>query len=49
MAKAPTSTQRYYIYAEFTKNSHLNDEHNIFTNKMFNALLNPTSYKPPNP
>jgi len=38
--------ERYYIYAEFTKNNHLNDEHNISPNKIFDALLNPTI---PNP
>ena len=31
----------YYIYAEFTKNNHLNDEHNISPSKIFDALLNP--------
>ena len=40
---------RYYIYTEFTKNNHLNDEHNIFPIKIFDALLNPTSHKPPTP
>ena len=33
--------ERYYIYAEFTKNNHLNDEHNISPNKIFDALLEP--------
>ena len=33
--------EQYYIYAEFTKNYHLNDEHNIFLNKIFDALLEP--------
>jgi len=33
--------ERYYIYAEFTKNNHLNDEHTIFPNKIFEALLMP--------
>ena len=33
--------QRYYIYAEFTKNNHLNDEHNVSPNKIFDALLEP--------
>jgi len=32
---------RYYIYTEFTKNNHLNDEHNISPNKIFDALLKP--------
>ena len=31
----------YYIYAEFTKNSHLNDEQFISPNKIFDALLEP--------
>ena len=33
--------ERYYIYAEFTKNNHLNDEHTISSNKIFEALLMP--------
>ena len=33
--------ERYYIYAEVTKNNHLNDEHNISPNKIFDALLKP--------
>jgi len=33
--------ERYYIYAEFTKNNHLNDEHTIYPNKIFEALLIP--------
>ena len=33
--------ERYYIYAEFTKNNHLNDERTIFPNKIFEALLMP--------
>jgi len=32
--------EQYYIYAEFTKNNHLNDEHNISPNKIFDAPLN---------
>ena len=36
--------ERYYIYAEFSKNNHLNDEHNISPNKIFDALLKP--YQP---
>jgi len=31
--------ERYYIYAEFS--NHLNDEHNISPNKVFEALLKP--------
>ena len=33
--------ERYYIYAEFTKNNHLNDEHTISPNKIFETLLMP--------
>jgi len=33
--------ERYYIHVEFTKNNHLNDEHNISPNKIFDALLKP--------
>jgi hypothetical protein len=33
--------ERYYIYTEFTKNNHLNDEHNISPNKISDALLRP--------
>ena len=35
------TTERYYIYREFTKNNHLNDEHTISPNKIFEALLAP--------
>jgi hypothetical protein len=27
--------ERYYIYAEYIKNNHLNDEHTIISNKIF--------------
>ena len=30
--------ERYYIYAELTKNNHLSDEHTISPNKIFKAL-----------
>ena len=33
--------ERYYIYAEFSKNNHLNDEHTISPNRIFEALLKP--------
>ena len=33
--------ERYYVYAEFSKNNHLNDEHTISPNKIFEALLKP--------
>jgi hypothetical protein len=42
--------ERFFIYAEFSKNNHLNDEHSIFPNKIFDALLKPHQpYKPPPP
>ena len=31
----------YYIYAEFSKNNHLKEEHFIPQNKIFDALLKP--------
>ena len=37
----------YYIYPEFTKNNHLNDEHNLFSNKIFDVLLNPQPHSLP--
>jgi len=33
--------ERFYIYFEFTKHDHLNDEYNISPNKIFDALLKP--------
>ena len=33
--------ERYYIYREFTQNNHLNDEHIISPNKIFDNLLAP--------
>jgi len=33
--------ERYYLYREFTKNNHLNDEHTVSPNKIFEALLAP--------
>jgi hypothetical protein len=43
--------ERFYIYAEYVNNNHLNDEHTIFPNKIFDALLKtPTTIKnPPTP
>ena len=35
------TVERYYIHAEFSNNNHLNDEHTIHTNKIFEALLKP--------
>jgi len=31
--------ERFYIYSEFTKYNHLNDEYTISSNRIFNALL----------
>jgi hypothetical protein len=33
--------ERFFIYTEFSKNNHLNDEHSISPNKIFDALLKP--------
>jgi len=41
--------ERYFIYKEFSKNNHLNDEFNISPNKIFDALLKPTNHKNPIP
>jgi len=35
------TNERFYIYSEFTKHNHLNDEHIISPNKIFDALLKP--------
>ena len=31
--------EKFYIYTEFTNNNHLNDEHTIAPNRIFDALL----------
>ena len=42
--------ERYYNYTEFTKDNHLNDEHPISPNKIFEALLIPDqTVNPPPP
>jgi len=33
--------ERFYIYKEFNKDNHLNDEHNISPNSIFDTLLKP--------
>ena len=38
-----------YIYEEFTKNNHLNDERTVSPNKIFEALLTPEHPWSPNP
>jgi hypothetical protein len=37
----------FFIYAEFSKNTHLNDKHYISPNKNFEALLKPHKTPPP--
>jgi hypothetical protein len=39
--------ERFYIYAEYVNNNHLNDENTIFPNKIFDALLKTTPTPPP--
>jgi hypothetical protein len=44
--------EKFYIYAEFTNNNHLNDEHTIAPNIIFDALLkipNDITKKTPTP
>ena len=47
--------EKFYIYAEFTNNNHLNDEHTLAPNRIFDALLknskwqNKKTPKPPKP
>jgi len=41
--------ERYHIYAEFTENNHLNDEHTIFPNKIFDVQLKPPQPTTPPP
>jgi len=35
------TTERFYIYAEYLNNNHLNDEHAIFPKIIFETLLKP--------
>jgi len=46
-----TSTQLsdFYIYAEYAKNNHLNDDQTIFPNKIFDNFKNPPAIKSPLP
>jgi len=39
------TNERFFIYAEFSRNNHLNDEHSISPKKIFDALLKP--HQPP--
>jgi hypothetical protein len=43
--------ERFYIHAEHTSNNHLNDNHTIFPNKIFETLLkdHPQTNPPPTP
>jgi len=47
-------TERFYIHAEYVANNHLNENHSIFPNIIFDTLLKPTAHKnhhplPPHP
>jgi len=33
--------ERFYIYTEFIKDNHLNDEHNVSPDRIFDVLLKP--------
>jgi len=35
------TVEKYYIYTEYTKDNHLNDNQTIFPSKIFDAILNP--------
>jgi hypothetical protein len=40
--------EKFYIYTEYLDGSHLNDEHTIFPNKIFDSLIKPSSlWTPP--
>jgi len=41
--------ERFFIYEEFSKNNHLNDEQSISPNKIFDALLKPLTTIKKNP
>ena len=41
------TTERFHIHAEFTSNNHLNDNQTIFSNPIFDTLLN--THRPWNP
>jgi len=36
--------EQFFIFAEFSKHNHLNDEHSISPNKIFEALLKPHTH-----
>jgi len=35
------TVEKYYIYTEYTKDNHLNDNQTIFPNNIFDTILNP--------
>jgi len=35
------TVERFYVYTEYLNNNHLNDDHTILTNMIFEALLKP--------
>jgi hypothetical protein len=41
--------ERFHIYSEYTNENHLNDNQNIFPNKIFDNILNPYLPSPPPP
>jgi len=41
--------KRFYIYAEYINNNHLNDEHTITLNRIFEILLKTNIHPPPKP
>jgi hypothetical protein len=41
--------ERFYIHAEYTANNHLNNNHTIFPNKIFETLLKDHSLTIPPP
>jgi hypothetical protein len=41
--------ERFHIYSEYITNNHINDNHTIFPNKIFDILLNAHSQEKPLP
>jgi hypothetical protein len=39
--------EKFHIYTVYTNGSHLNDEHTIFPNKIFDSLIKPGSSRTP--
>jgi hypothetical protein len=39
--------ERFHIYAEYITNNHINDNHTIFPNKIFDVLLNASTSQNP--